>query len=87
MRVTTIEQVDGLVATVTEAVAPEKIDAFLAERLTRYDAELKRDTSLSMRSGIYYLPYPFNKKLVGKLKSYRDGTTKTTKTINDEYGC
>ena len=86
MRVTTIEQVDYLVATVTEAVAPEKIDAFLAERLTRYNAELKRDTSVRLRSGIYYLPYPFNIKLVGKLKSYRDGTTKT-KTINDEYGC
>ena len=84
MRVTTINQIDYLVATITEAVAPEKIDAFLKERLTPYDAELKRDTSINLRSGIYYLPYPFNKKLVGRLKSYRDGTVKT---INDEYGC
>ena len=44
MRVTTIEQVDRLVAIITEAVAPENIDAFLAERLTRYNAELKRHT-------------------------------------------
>ena len=84
MRVTTIEQVDYLVATITKAVAPENIDDFLTERLTRHNAELKRDTSLRLRSGIYYLPYPFNIKLVGRLKSYRDGTTKT---INDEYGC
>ena len=78
-RITTDAQLNELVAKIKEKVSPDQAEAFLNNRLTAHDPIKRIDTYLTLKEGRYYLPYPYNKKLVAMLH-------KDSEAIEDEFG-
>lgn len=78
MRITTEEEARELATSIKDKVPSEKMEEFLAARLVPY-SKGKHDTYITIKEGKVYLPYPYNKVVVGML--YSD----TDPTIDDEF--